>query len=583
MDIRRTILWMIFSFSLLLLWNNWQVYRGQPSLFSLTPPPATETTKTDKAASADHSASSASIPSAAAQAQSQPAQVKVPTPEAIPQGEQIHVKTGVYDLTFDTMGAQIVRADLLEYRNQEATVGIMPWVKGLMGHKPPKDAGGAMYLLNDQPGDMYVAQTGLVGAPQGSSYPTHLTPFTLVGSGPVVKGDTTEISFEATSGQVRVVKTFILDKNSYDIHVRNDVYNLGDQPIDPSLYLQLTRDSHEPPNTTGYYSTFTGPAVYSQQDKFQKIKFDEITKGKASYIEKSDNGWIGMVQHYFASAWVPKQGVVRTNQALALPGGLFAIRSIESVGTIAPGAHKSVEAQLWVGPQDQRAMREVAPGLDLVVDYGWVTIIAKPMFKFMIWLHSLVGNWGWTIVLLTLIIKLIFYPLSAASYRSMAKMKLVAPRMKHLKEKFGDDKAKMNAAMMEMYRTEKINPLGGCLPMVVQVPVFIALYWVLLGSVEMRGAPWILWIHDLSVSDPWFILPAFMMLTMFLQIKLNPTPPDPTQAKIMMIMPLVFGGMMFLFPAGLVLYWCVNNTISIIQQRVIMRRLDHEKAASASS
>ena len=583
MDIRRTILWMIFSFSLLLLWNNWQVYRGQPSLFSLTPP-ATETAKAGHPAAADQAtnpANPANIPAASGQAQ--PSQAKVPTPEAIPQGQQIHVKTGVYDLTFDSMGAQLVRADLLAYKNQEETTGILPWAKGLLGYKPPVGAGGPMYLLNDQPGDTYVAQTGLVGAPQGSSYPTHLTPFTLVGSGPVVRGDTTEISFEATSDQVRVVKTFILGKDSYDIHVRNDIYNLSSQPIDPSLYLQLTRDGHEPPNTTGFYSTFTGPAVYSTEDKFQKIKFDEITKGKASYVQKADNGWVGMVQHYFASAWVPKQGVVRTNQALALPGNLFAIRTIESVGTIAPGASKSIEAQLWVGPQDQHAMSAVAPGLDLVVDYGWVTIIAKPMFKFMIWLHGLVGNWGWTIVLLTLLIKLVFYPLSAASYRSMAKMKLVAPRMKHLKEKFGDDKAKMNAAMMEMYRTEKINPLGGCLPMVVQVPVFIALYWVLLGSVEMRGAPWILWIHDLSVSDPWFILPAFMMLTMFLQIKLNPTPPDPTQAKIMMIMPLVFGGMMFLFPAGLVLYWCVNNTVSIVQQRVIMNRLDHEKKASASS
>ncbi len=511
------------------------------------------------------------------------AQTKVPVSDAVPQGQPVQVKTGVYDLTFDTLGAQLVRAELLHYKNQEATTGIIPWFKGLMGKKPPQDAGSAMYLLNDQPGDIYVAQTGLVGAPQGQGYPTHLTPFALVGDGPVVKGDTTEVSFEAVSGQVRVVKTFILSQNGYDIRVRNEVTNLGDQPIDPSLYLQLTRDGHEPSNTTGFYSTFTGPAVYSSEDKFQKVTFEDITKNKASYTQQADNGWVGMVQHYFATAWVPQQGVVRTNQALALPGNLFAIRTIESLGTIAPGASKSVDAQLWVGPQDQQAMGDVAPGLDLVVDYGWVTIIAKPMFKLMIWLHSLVGNWGWTIVVLTLLIKLVFYPLSAASYRSMAKMKLVAPRMKHLKEKFGDDKAKMNAAMMEMYRTEKINPLGGCLPMVVQIPVFIALYWVLLGSVEMRGAPWLLWIHDLSVSDPWFILPAFMMLTMFLQIKLNPTPPDPMQARVMMIMPLVFGGMMFLFPAGLVLYWCVNNTVSIIQQRVIMNRLDREKAASASS
>ncbi|WP_417277249.1 membrane protein insertase YidC [Castellaniella sp.] len=582
MDIRRTILWMIFSFSLLLLWNNWQMYQGQPSLFSVAPP-ATEASKTASGtdAPAGTPAGQTGVPTAAAGSTSAPA--NVPSADTIPQGQPVHVKTDVYDLTFDTHGAQLVRAELLKYKNQDTTTGILPWFKGLMGKKPGQDPAESMFLLNNQPGDTYVAQTGLVGAPQGDSYPTHLTPFTVVGAGPVVKDGKTQISFEATSGQVRVVKTFTLSPDSYDIHVRNDVYNLGDQPINPSLYLQLTRDGHEPANTTGFYSTFTGPAVYSSEDKFQKISFEDITKQKASYTQKADNGWIGMVQHYFATAWVPQQGTVRTNQALALPDGLFAIRTIESVGTIAPGQHTSVDAQLWVGPQDQHAMSTVAPGLDLVVDYGWVTIIAKPMFKFMIWLHGLVGNWGWTIVLLTLLIKLVFYPLSAASYRSMAKMKLVAPRMKHLKEKFGDDKAKMNAAMMEMYRTEKINPLGGCLPMVVQIPVFIALYWVLLGSVEMRGAPWILWIHDLSISDPWFILPAFMMLTMFLQIKLNPTPPDPTQARIMMIMPLVFGGMMFLFPAGLVLYWCVNNTVSIIQQRVIMKRLDKEKAALASS
>ncbi|MFT0532091.1 membrane protein insertase YidC [Castellaniella hirudinis] len=575
MDIRRTILWMIFSFSLLLLWNNWQVYQGQPSLFSTAPAPAAET-----AAAADQ-AGPAGVSSVAQQGGA--GTDSVPAADAPAEGQRIDVRTGVYNLTFDTLGAQLVRSELLKFKNVDETTGIIPWVKGLLGFKAPQNAGQDMYLLNDQPGDTYVAQTGLVGAPQGQSYPTHLTPFALVGDGPVVKGDTTEIAFVATAGQVRVVKTFVLSNDSYDIRVRNEIFNLGDQPIDPSLYLQLTRDGHEPASTSGFYSTFTGVAVYSSEDKFQKVTFDEITKNKASYVQQADNGWVGMVQHYFATAWVPQQGAVRTNQTLALPGGLFAVRTIESVGAIAPGASKAVESQLWVGPQDQQAMSAVAPGLDLVVDYGWVTIIAKPMFHLMVWLHDIVGNWGWTIVLLTLLIKLVFYPLSAASYRSMAKMKLVAPRMKHLKEKFGDDKAKMNAAMMEMYRTEKINPLGGCLPMLVQIPVFIALYWVLLGSVEMRGAPWILWIHDLAISDPWFILPAFMMLTMFVQIKLNPTPPDPMQARVMMIMPLVFGGMMFLFPAGLVLYWCVNNTVSIIQQRVIMKRLDREKAASASS
>jgi YidC/Oxa1 family membrane protein insertase len=252
---------------------------------------------------------------------------------------------------------------------------------------------------------------------------------------------------------------------------------------------------------------------------------------------------------------------------------LFAVRSIEAVGQLMPQAVVDIKSTLWVGPQDQNALEAIAPGLDLVVDYGWLTIIAKPLFGLMTWLHTYIGNWGWTIVVLTILIKLVFYPLSAASYRSMAKMKLVAPRLKALKEKFGDDRQKMNTAMMEMYRTEKINPLGGCLPVVVQIPVFISLYWVLLASVEMRGAPWVLWVDDLSASDPLFLLPAIMMATMFLQIKLNPTPPDPMQAKVMMLMPLVFGGMMFFFPAGLVLYWCVNNILSIAQQWYITQKM----------
>ncbi|TAM10883.1 MAG: membrane protein insertase YidC, partial [Pusillimonas sp.] len=359
----------------------------------------------------------------------------------------------------------------------------------------------------------------------------------------------------------------------------NDIYNTGGHVIDPSLYFQLSRDGNDPPAATQFFhSAFTGPVVYSSEDKYQKVKFSEIDKGKASYIKQANNGWIGIVQHYFATAWIPPQNKTRYNEMLRVANNLYAVRSIESVGKIEPGQHQSVLAHLWVGPQDQKAMSQLAPGLDVVVDYGFLTIIAKPLFQLMTWIHSYVGNWGWTIVVLTLLIKLVFYPLSAAGYRSMAKMKLVTPRLQEMKKTFGGDRAKMNQAMMQMYKTEKINPLGGCLPMIVQVPVFIALYWVLLGSVEMRGAPWILWIHDLSARDPLFILPAIMMATMFLQIKLNPTPPDPMQAKMMMAMPLVFGGMMFFFPAGLVLYYCFNNAVSIAQQRYIMHRLDKEMA-----
>ncbi len=549
---------MIFSFSLLLLWNNWQVHSGKPSLFGSN----TAATASTPAASANGS-SSAAIPNApAAAAATPPSTVPSMAAATSAPSAQVVVTTDVLRLTFDTTGAQLVRAELLKY----ATDG-QPTV-----------------LLDRSPTLTYVAQSGVVGAPANATgFPTHQTPFRLVSTQLELTGDTLPITFEAESGGLKVTKTFTLHRGQYDIEVRHDLSNTGTATLTTSLYLQLERDGSDPADTSRFYHTFTGMAVYSEQDRFQKITFSDIEKGKAHYIKQTDNGWIGVVQHYFASAWVPPQGKPRTIDVLQVQPNLYATRTVESVGEVAPGSTASVDSHLWVGPQDQRAMAAVAPGLELVVDYGWLTIIAKPLFKLMTWLHSLLGNWGWTIVALTVLVKAVFFPLAAASYKSMARMKRVAPRLQALKEKYGDDRQKLNGAMMELYRTEKINPLGGCLPMVVQIPVFISLYWVLLASVEMRGAPWILWVHDLAVRDPFFILPAVMMGTMFLQIKLNPTPPDPVQAKVMMIMPLVFGGMMFFFPAGLVLYWCVNNTLSILQQWTITRGLNKQLAKAANS
>jgi len=557
MDIRRTVLWMIFSFSLLLLWNNWQIHNGKPSLFGA--PPAASTSESPAAANnATPSVPSAPTATAAPASTVPGAATPIPT-----RSEEVVITTDVLRLTFDTMGAQLVRAELLKY---PATV------------QPDKPT----VLLDRSAGLNYVVQTGVVGAPSGQSFPTHQTPFRLVSQERELTGDNLVVTFEGESGGVKVTKTFTLHRGRYDIDVRHDLANVGAAPVTPSLYLQIERDGNDPADTSSFYHTFTGFAVYSDQDKFQKSTFSDIQKKKASYIKQADNGWIAVVQHYFATAWVPPQGKPRTNELLEVQPNLYAGRSIEAVGDIAPGAAARVDSHLWVGPQDQKAMAALAPGLELVVDYGWLTIIAKPLFTLMTWLHSILGNWGWTIVALTVLIKAVFYPLAAASYRSMARMKQVAPRLQALKEKYGDDKQKLNAAMMEMYRTEKINPLGGCLPMLVQIPVFISLYWVLLASVEMRGAPWILWVHDLSVRDPFFILPAIMMATMFLQIKLNPTPPDPIQAKVMMIMPLVFGGMMFFFPAGLVLYWCVNNILSIAQQWSITRAIQKKSEAAAN-
>jgi len=570
MDIRRTILLMIFSFSLLMLWNNWQIHQGNPSLLGGSTPSSTPApTPTPGASAADATNPPASIPSAPVTPATGSASSNVPavTTTAATQAQTVDFKTDVLNLSFDLIGAQLVRADLLAFPSREEK------------DKP-------FVLLNNRGGQVYIVQSGLTGAPAGSLYPTHLAPFTLLTEQRELSGDQLVVKFASESSGVKLTKTFTLKRGSYEILVDHQIENTTAQPISPSVYLQITRDSKDPASensTPSFMSgpvSFTGPAIYSEQEKFQKVSFSEIEKRKATYIKDADNGWFAMVQHYFVTAWVPPQGKNRSYEMTELQKNLFAIRSIEPVGTIAPGSQLNIPAKLWVGPQDQEGLEKVAPGLDLVVDYGLLTIIAKPLFALMTWLYTILGNWGWTIVVLTILIKAAFYPLSAASYRSMAKMKLVAPRLQALKEKFGDDRQKLNTAMMEMYRTEKINPLGGCLPILIQIPVFISLYYVLGSSVELRGAPWIWWIKDLAVQDPYFILPVIMMGTMFIQMRLNPTPPDPMQAKVMMFMPLVFGAMMFFFPSGLVLYWCVNNILSIAQQWYVMRQIAAIAAAA---
>jgi YidC/Oxa1 family membrane protein insertase len=334
--------------------------------------------------------------------------------------------------------------------------------------------------------------------------------------------------------------------------------------------------------------TFTGIALYTEKEKFQKITFEEIEKGKASYPKNSDDGWVAIIQHYFLSAWLPKSGTPREFYLHRLDGGRYSAGVIVPVGAVAPGASGTATVPLYAGPEEPSKLEAIAPGLELTVDYGWLTVIAVPLFWLLEWLHKLVGNWGVAIIILTIIIKLLFYPLSAASYKSMAKMRVVAPKMQRIKDQYGNDRQRMQQAMMELYKTEKINPLGGCMPILVQIPVFIALYWVLLASVELRHAPFFGWIDDLATPDTlfgvWFgmpigLLPILMGATMIIQTKLNPEPPDPVQAKVMKIMPVVFSIFFFFFPAGLVLYWLVNNILSIAQQWHITRTLERAAAA----
>ena len=573
MDTRRTILWIVFSLSLFMLYENWQRANGRPTMFG---PNVAQPSSPVASGSAPHAPTddvpvAGSAPNAVPAAGAVPPSTNnpaatapasdVPSATAPAKGERIAVRTDLFAVDLNTIGATIDRVELLKYRDSA-------------------DPNQNFVLLDRNPGYYYVAQSGLVGGTAGAaSLPTHRTPFKAVpGPTSLVDGsDTLDVAFEATSGNVKLVKTYTFHRGSYEIGVKHAVTNEGADAVAPQLYLQLVRDDKSPAGGSRFYSTYYGPAVYSDAERFQKVSFSDIEKGKSDkHVAHADDGWVAMLQHYFVSAWLPATGA-RDYYTDRLDANLFRVGLREPLGTIAAGTTKVNDARLYIGPTDERVLEKVAPGLDLVRDYGWTTILAKPMFWVLEFIHSFVGNWGWSIILLTIGIKLAFFPLSAASYKSMARMKNLAPRMKELQDRHKDDRAKLNQATMELYRAEKVNPMGGCLPILIQIPFFIALYSTLLASVEVRGAPWLGWIHDLAAPDPFFILPVIMMASMFIQYKLNPAPADPTQAKMMLIMPLVFGVTFFFFPAGLVLYWVVNNLLSIAQQWQITRMMGEKK------
>jgi YidC/Oxa1 family membrane protein insertase len=374
-----------------------------------------------------------------------------------------------------------------------------------------------------------------------------------------------------SSDGVEVDKVYTFHRGSYVVDVAYVVKNDSSSAWTGHMYNQL--QSTEPAKKKHAFThTYNGGAIYSPEKKYEKVSYEDMKEKSLS--EQITGGWAAVLEHYFFGAWIPSAKEAAHYYTKALSNGRYLIGMIGPGFSVAPGASGKAEARLYVGPKEQTTLADIAPGLELTVDYGRLTFLAKPIFAAMEFIHKIVGNWGWSIILLTMLIKLAFYKLSATSYRSMANMRKMQPRMKALKERFGDDKQKLNEAMMKMYKEEKINPLGGCLPIVVQIPVFIALYWVLLESVELRQAPFILWIHDLSTADPYYVLPLIMGVTMLIQQRLNPSPLDPIQQKVMMILPVVFTVFFAFFPAGLVLYWVVNNTLSITQQWYITRSLD---------
>jgi len=555
-DIRRTILWVIFGFSMVLLWDQWQIHNGQKPTFF--PPAAQPAPKASEPA-----AGSAPVPTSSAAPGAVPAATAAAVPTTAPAAgaavvdrQRIDVQTDVLKLTFDTEGGSLVRSVFGKYADLQA-----------------KEKG---FVLFDQSKDrVYLAHSGLIGTP-GTALPNHKTVMSVAPGERQLKdgNNTLELRFESPEiSGVKLIKTYTLKRGSYDIGVRHEVVNTGTQAVNAQLYLQLVRDGNKPEGESAFYSTFTGPAVYTEAKKYQKVEFTDIEKNKVEAEKQANNGYVAMVQHYFASAWVLAQGVQRDIFLRKVDNNLYAVGMIASPETLAPGGSKAMDARLFVGPQEEKALESIAPGLELVKDYGWFTILAKPLYWLLYELHRVINNWGWAIVALVLLIKIAFYWLNAKAYQSMAKMKAINPRIMEMRERLKDKPQEMQMAMMKIYKEEKVNPMGGCFPIMVQIPVFIALYWVLLSSVEMRNAPWVAWIQDLSAPDPFFILPIVMTLTTLLQTALNPAPPDPMQAKLMWFMPLIFSVMFFFFPAGLVLYWITNNILSIAQQWVINTRM----------
>ena len=549
MDYQRLILLFIFGFSVLMLWEAWQK----------------ETRPAPQAAAAQQAVPAPGVPEPA-----KPGAGPAAAPAAVPgsaapavKGETVRVRTDLLAAEIDTVGGTLKRLELLK-------------------HKDSTDPSKNFVLLG--PEHQYEAQSGLTG--DGPNHRTLWKAEALQYELPQ-GNDKVEVRLTASAPNgVNVTKTYTFRRDSYLIDVAMDVRNDGKQPASPYVYFQSTHDGKGAADANKLAQSFgaqsfVGFAVYSADKHFQKVHSSDIDKAKVDAQLRADNGWLAVVQHYFVSSWIVADKTQREYVFEKRPDGVYIGRVLLPLGAIAPGASARTSVELYAGPQEDRRLQAAAPGLDLVVDYGWLTIIARPLFWLLQKFHQLTGNWGVAIILLTILIKVVFFPLSAASYKSMAKMKLITPRLTKIRETYGHDRQKMNQAMMELNKTEKINPLGGCFPILVQIPVFIALYWTLLAAIELRHAPFMLWIKDLSVLDPYYVLPILMTATMVLQTRMNPVPPDPVQAKVMQVMPFVFSIFFFFFPAGLVLYWLVNNILSILQQWQIQRMFNRDKPAHA--
>lgn len=565
METKKLVLIIIFSTSLLFLWEAWQQ--------ELNPPASKVMTGADTSNSSNQRHDPLPVPgdgltSSIAESNGIAAGIEGATPSITPNlfinGEKITVKTDMVVAEIDTAGGDIRQLGIIEHPSRE-------------------DESKPYELLLDKTARFQVAQSGLIG----EGLPSHKTKYTL---------DSDQFNYELEPGQdkvvvrllapeadgIQVAKIFTFHRGSYVIDVEFEIINHSETTIIPFSYFQMLRDANDPTGASSMVHSYTGPAMYTEEEKFLKIKFSDLDKNKAEYPTNADNGWIAMLEHYFLTAWLPPQNTPREYFVKRLAPNQYTAGVIAPVGAVEAGQTKHITMPFYAGPQEQNKLAELAPGLELTVDYGWLTVLAKPLFWLLSFYYSWVGNWGAAIILLTLTVKLLFFPLSAAGYRSMAKLRVATPKLQRIREQYASDRQRMHQAMMEFYKEEKINPMGGCLPILVQIPVFIALFWTLMAAVELRYAPLALWITDMSVPDPYYVLPVIMGISMWLQSKLSPTPADPIQAKVMQIMPIAFSVFFFFFPAGLVLYSLCNNILSILQQWQITKMYENKSAESAN-
>ena len=553
MDNQRLLLYMALGFISLILYQNWlQDYHMPQPVPGQTSEVLPDGSESAPAGGADLpdvvSSSSGTTTTTAAQPVAVDETISAPS---------VSVKTDVFDVEISTNGATITSVLLSDY-----SVSI-------------KDPNTPFSLMSNKPERYLVAQSGLLNTKGVTTpTPTHETEMKVEAeSYELGDKDSISVPFVWQSGDGKsVTKTLTFKRGSYEVDVEYVIDNASEAPWTVHQYQQLKRKPGTKDEKQQFLNTYIGAVVSTPEDRYNKISFGDMEDERLN--QDVTDGWIAMIQHYFATAWIPTEGEGNTAYTRHLPSeNRYLIGMMSEAKTIAAGTQATFKSKAFIGPKIQDELKLAGPKLELTVDYGWLTIIAQPLFWLLKTIHGFVGNWGWAIIFSTCVIKALFYKLSESSYRSMAKMKKLQPKMAELKERYGDDRAKMGQATMELYKKEKANPLGGCLPMIIQMPVFIALYWTLLESVELRQAPWMFHIKDLSIRDPYFILPVLMAVSMYIQQKLNPAPVDPIQAKVFQFLPLIFGVFFAMFPAGLVLYWVVNNILTILQQYYITKKV----------